>query len=267
MEHLSMPYTGHFGPRHDRQLPRWRQLRQAFQDLVVCMDGRPDGVARVEHDAAFVGRLGDALRGVIDALASLHLEGAVQDYLNWESSGAGDADNWARALVQAAHDPAKLLCQQRAGLPDFFDNMQAAIRNFAEGLLEATRPSCSNESASLVAAGQGPTSRTTKSKRSTERGEGREKIIAALTAHHQYEGDGCLNQDPITNNELARKAGVANSTVSAFFKKEFKGYAQYRAICKKGASDLAAALKLLRGEYSPHLLFGRTPPGEGHDDE
>jgi DNA-binding response OmpR family regulator len=39
-------------------------------------------------------------------------------------------------------------------LPAFFDDMQAAIKSFAESLLEATRPSCSKESARLVAAGQ-----------------------------------------------------------------------------------------------------------------
>src|SRR5262249_32651563 len=44
----------------------------------------------------------------------------------------------------------------------------------------------------------------TASKRSTERGEGRAKLIAALTKHHQYANGGCLNLDHIGNNELAK---------------------------------------------------------------
>src|SRR5262249_53576244 len=48
-----------------------------------------------------------------------------------------------------------------------------------------------------------------KPKRSTEWGAARAKIIAALTKHHQYADGGCLNLEPIGNNELARKAGVS----------------------------------------------------------
>jgi hypothetical protein len=73
----------------------------------------------------------------------------------------------------------------------------------------------------------------------------------------------CL--EPIGNNELARKARVAISTVSAFFKKEFQGHDKYRAACNKPGL-LAASLKALRGEFSPHHLYGNTPPGEGHRD-
>jgi hypothetical protein len=105
-----------------------------------------------------------------------------------------------------------------------------------------------------------------KPKRSTERGEGRAKLIAALTAHHKYANDGCLNLEPIGNNELARKADVSESTASAFFEKEFKGHLKYRAACND-AVRLVAALKLLNGEYSPHVLFGGTPPGEGKPDD
>jgi hypothetical protein len=110
---------------------------------------------------------------------------------------------------------------------------------------------------------------TKKPKRSTDRGEGRDKIIAALTVHHQYARDSCLNLEAIGNNELARQARVSNSTVSAFFKKEFEGHATYRAICMD-RSTLVAALKLLNGEYAPKNLlpYGRRPPGEGQlDDE
>jgi hypothetical protein len=107
---------------------------------------------------------------------------------------------------------------------------------------------------------------TKKAKRSTERGGGRVKIIAALTEHHQYANGGCLNLEPIGNNELARKADVSESTVSAFFQKEFKGHIKYRAACND-ATRLAASLKMLNGEFSPHILFGRSLPGEGQPDD
>ena len=108
-----------------------------------------------------------------------------------------------------------------------------------------------------------PTKRTLK--RSTERGEGRAKLIAALTKHHQYADGGCLNVEPIGNNELARLAEVAKRTASAFFDKEFRGHAKYKVLCGD-AGRLAAALKLLNGEYAPHLLYGSNPPEKSDRD-
>jgi hypothetical protein len=105
-----------------------------------------------------------------------------------------------------------------------------------------------------------------KPKRSTQPGHGREKIIAALSAHHRYDNGSCLNFEPIGNNDLARKAEVSASTVSAFFQKDFKGHQKYCAVCRD-PGKLVASLKLLRGEYSPHLLFERTPPGEERPDD
>lgn len=102
-------------------------------------------------------------------------------------------------------------------------------------------------------------------KRSTERGEGRAKLIAALTKHHQYADGSRLHAEPIGNNELARLAEVDQATASAFFKKAFKGHAQYKAMCAD-AGSLIAALKLLNGEYAPHLLYGSTPPGKDESD-
>jgi hypothetical protein len=103
-------------------------------------------------------------------------------------------------------------------------------------------------------------------KRSTERGEGRTKIISALTEHHKYARSSCLNSDPIGNNELAKAAGVSRSTASEFFKSEFKGHTKYRALCRD-ASRLADALKVLNGEFSPLDLYGRRPPNEDDRDE
>ena len=99
-----------------------------------------------------------------------------------------------------------------------------------------------------------------KLKRSTERGEGRAKLISALTKHHKYADGGCLNLEPIGNNALARLAKVSESTASAFFNKEFDGHTKYRAVCRD-ATRLVPALKLLNQEFPAHILFGRAPPG------
>lgn len=100
-----------------------------------------------------------------------------------------------------------------------------------------------------------------KPKLSTERGEGRAKLIAALTKHHQYADGGCLNHEPIGNNDLARLAAVSTSTASAFFTNEFKGHTRYKVLCRD-AGGLVVALKLLNDGYSPHELYGRRPADE-----
>ena len=99
--------------------------------------------------------------------------------------------------------------------------------------------------------------RTTKSqpKKSTKRGEGRAKLIAALTKHHRYADGGCLNQEPIGNNELAKAADVSASTASVFFRDEFQGHTKYKALCRD-VGNLAAALKLLNDEFAPYHLLG-----------
>ncbi len=117
------------------------------------------------------------------------------------------------------------------------------------------------------AVAESPTTPTKKSKRSTERGEGQVKLIAALSKHHKYSEGGCLNLEAIGNNELARLAKVDKSTASDFFNNEFNrrekgGYAKYRVICRD-AGRLADSLKALAGEFSPYDLFGQRPPGEG----
>jgi hypothetical protein len=92
-------------------------------------------------------------------------------------------------------------------------------------------------------------------KRSTERGEGRAKLIAALTKHHQYADGSCLNLEPVGCNELAKAAGVSPSTASAFFHDEFRGHKNYQALCRD-VGKLAAALKLLNDEFAPYHLLG-----------
>ena len=95
----------------------------------------------------------------------------------------------------------------------------------------------------------------TAEKRSTNRGDGKAKLVAALTKHHQYADGGCLNQEPIGNNELAKAAGVSPSTASAFFNDKFQGHTKYKALCRD-AGYLTAALKLLNDEFAPYHLLG-----------
>lgn len=103
-------------------------------------------------------------------------------------------------------------------------------------------------------------SAATSAKRSTERGEGQAKLIAALTKHHKYADGSCLNLEPIGNNELARLAKVGKRTASAFFKKEFQGHVKYKAVCSDAGQLLVTALKLLNGEFAAHILYGNKPP-------
>jgi hypothetical protein len=105
-----------------------------------------------------------------------------------------------------------------------------------------------------------------KLKRSTGRGDGRAKLVSALTEHHEYADGGCLNQEPIGNNALARAAVVSKSTASAFFRGKFQGHDKYKALCRD-TTRLVAALKLLNGEYAPHCLYGPRPADEDDRDD
>jgi hypothetical protein len=98
-------------------------------------------------------------------------------------------------------------------------------------------------------------------KRSTEKGEARAKLIAALTKHHQYANGSCLNLESIGNNELARQARVAKRSASSFFKKEFHGHIKYRKLCSDQRL-LVAALKSLNNEFRPHNFYDARKPDE-----
>jgi len=80
--------------------------------------------------------------------------------------------------------------------------------------------------ASAANAATTPTTMPKKVKRSTKPNE--VQIIAALTTHHKYCDDGCLNQEPIGNNVMARGLKINQGTTSAFFKKKFRGHAAYK---------------------------------------
>jgi len=111
-----------------------------------------------------------------------------------------------------------------------------------------------------------------RSKRSTEKGEARLKITAALFHHHQYDGDSVLNDDPIGVNELHRLAGVSKGMVSTFFKKEFcpqnqsDGHARYRALCRD-RRRLIAWLKTLdpNEKIRGHQLLNSDIPSRPED--
>lgn len=80
------------------------------------------------------------------------------------------------------------------------------------------------------------------------------KFIAALTKHHAYNKGVCKNPEPIGCVELAGKIGLAKSTSSRFFKKEFKGYKKYKVLCRNGG--ISNAIKLLNKEVAPYNLLG-----------
>ena len=104
-------------------------------------------------------------------------------------------------------------------------------------------------------------SSSVRKKRSSESGGARAKLIAALTKHHKYAEGGCLNLEPIGNNELARLADVAKRTASAFFNKDFDGYSRYRSLCHDTAR-LTASLKALNGEFRPRDFLNVRAPDE-----
>jgi hypothetical protein len=110
---------------------------------------------------------------------------------------------------------------------------------------------------SIAPAGVTARTPTPSPKRSTEPGEARAKLIAALTKHHRYADGSCLNTEPIGNNELARLAGVSESTASAFFNDKFRGHAKYKVLCRD-PRKLTAALKLLNDEFAPYYLLGNA---------
>jgi hypothetical protein len=110
---------------------------------------------------------------------------------------------------------------------------------------------------------------TPRPKRSTEQGEGQVRLVAALALHHKYADGGCLNLEPIGNNELARLAGVGSATALRFFEKWFKGHAKYRSICMRDVSKLIDTIKAMRGEFIPsnEPNYGVAPYDERERDD
>jgi hypothetical protein len=116
------------------------------------------------------------------------------------------------------------------------------------------------ESGVVPASSNGTVNEKTKPKRSTARGDGRIKLIAAFTQYHQYAKGSCMNPEHISISELARKADVSKSTAAAFFNDIFdeghnEGYTRYKAICRNTAS-LRGYLRLLNHEYASDRSLG-----------
>jgi hypothetical protein len=187
-------------------------------------------------------------------------------------AGPNDAELSARelALLEAhLRQPVSLATIQQEKKATAYTSTEAVrnkltlIRDFNRDF-QARGEADSPEKQSEARPTDGPTAPNRK--RSTERGEGRAKVIAALTKHHQYADGSCLNLEPIGNNELAKAAGVSPSTASTFFNNEFEGHTKYKALCRN-SGRLVAALKLLNNEFSPHDLYGRRPAGEDDRDD
>jgi hypothetical protein len=237
-----------------RHQPRFNEFCAAVLDLREAMQNPPDGfapVARVLLESANVAK---RIRDVMQS-AYGWTWASYQDFYGHLSSVAESGRVAIRDVTKA----------RRLDDPFAFIDQMA---NGKEAGKDATPPPPSPSSAmadapedqhNAEAAVTPP--RTAAKKRSTERGEGRAKLIAALTKHHQYADRSCLNLEPIGSNELAAAAGVSPSTASAFFTHEFGGHSRYRAVCKD-AGQLIASLKLLNNEFSPYNLYGRQPADE-----
>ena len=63
-----------------------------------------------------------------------------------------------------------------------------------------------------------------------------------------------MTSSSVVSVSSAKIFTLKKSTASAFFRQKFKGHGKYKATCTD-AARLAAALKLLNGEFAPHLLY------------
>jgi hypothetical protein len=126
--------------------------------------------------------------------------------------------------------------------------------------------------------GAGETGRKpVKRKRSTEAGEARTIIIAALTAHHKYQSGSCLEYEPTGVRELARELDkVSAGSVSGFFMAVFGSHAKYKAACRDGKTlrdklqilnnEVPAAALEIRDDYSLQRLPARRRHKPSRDD-
>ncbi|MDZ4847766.1 MAG: hypothetical protein SGI77_00595 [Pirellulaceae bacterium] len=89
-----------------------------------------------------------------------------------------------------------------------------------------------------------------KVKKATSPGDAQRKLESAFVLHHLYEQGGISNNEPITINELARKAGVSTSTSKLFLEKWYpnEGQKEYQRDAKNDRSKLLIVLKQCSGE-------------------
>ena len=85
------------------------------------------------------------------------------------------------------------------------------------------------------------------------------EMIHKLIEHHKYDGQSCLNLDPIKAVDLLKKLDMtkSKSTVSEFFKKFYKHYRGYRATCRIPV-QLVRSLQILNRDISPADVFRRV---------
>ena len=95
--------------------------------------------------------------------------------------------------------------------------------------------------------------RKRKNARPNGKTELQELIIAGLCVHHKYNSDAPMHLNPIASVKLATSVKCATSTVSQFFKVNYRGYKNY---CRQCTNEevLRTSLALLRGDLSPHRL-------------
>jgi hypothetical protein len=231
-------------------LEQRKLLADAAGILLTCVGGTPEAKAGMKPEDA-----DEAFEEFTKATS--HLRNAVADQppteAAWDKLELIHDDD--RGLRQAKNPPADVRLDQSTiaasqailAHVDSLATLNTAMRQMVVSL--------GAKHAGGAAPGYIPTETAPAPKRSTERGEGRVKLIAALTKHHQYADGSCLNLEHIGNNELAKVAGVSQSTASAFFNDKFQGHTKYKALCRD-AGKLAAALKLLNDEFAPYHLLG-----------
>lgn len=255
-------------PRESWPTPTLEQrklLADAAGILLTWVAGTPEakaGMKPVDADKAFeqfkeaTGQLRNAIKdqfierllaGPADAELTARDLALLEAHLQQPVSFATiqqEKQTTGHSATEAAHNKLKLI-------RDFNRRLTAQTM---EGASTSTKPAPT------------PVAPESNAKRSTERGEGRTKLISALTKHHQYADGSCLNLEPIGNNELAKAAGVSPSTASSFFNEKFDGHTKYKALCRD-SGKLIAALKLLNNEFAPHDLYGRRPANEDDRDD
>ena len=74
------------------------------------------------------------------------------------------------------------------------------------------------------------------------------KVIAALNAHHGYEGGSIMNFDPAKNLQMAEDFDLANNALTRFLTDKLgtDGYKKYRATCLN--ETIGALLRAWNGE-------------------
>ncbi len=133
-----------------------------------------------------------------------------------------------------------------------------------EGPLRISKDATSSSTLSVETQVESTRSSPSRRKRSTERGEAQTKLIATLTSHHRYRDGGCINLEPIGNNELARLADVGISSATRLFRKWFGTHGKYMGICRRNEAKLIDTIKAMNGDFVPSREpnYGAAPPAE-----